>query len=133
MNMTPRFTALAFSDRYSLLMSASADGVIKIWNINNVSCIKTIQDKEVTCLQTLPCFYLASVSSGKIKLWNLLDYQCINILEGSGDEVNSLLFRGVYNSIYHFERRNNHLEVSRIIFILFYKFKRLLLTYLKLF
>jgi WD40 repeat protein len=84
-------TALAFSDRCSLLTSASADGAIKIWNTNNFSCINTLQDIKVTCLQTLPCFYLASVSSGKIKLWNLLDYQCVNILEGNGDEVKSLL------------------------------------------
>jgi WD40 repeat protein len=92
-------TALAFSERYSLLTSASADGDIKIWNTNDFSCIKTLQDREVTCLQTLPCLYLASLSSGKIKLWNLLDYQCINILEGNGDEVKSLLLLRDYKIV----------------------------------
>jgi WD40 repeat protein len=70
-----------------LIASASSDKAIKIWNIQNSTCVKTLEGhiKEINCLVLLSDNNLASGSvDKKIKIWDYTNnYMCIHTLTPS--------------------------------------------------
>jgi WD40 repeat protein len=75
-------TTLLFIDVSNLLLSGSRDKTIKVWDMNDYQCIKTIEvDTVVNCFLLLPNGYFVSAGDDeKIKIWDLYDYRCFNVL-----------------------------------------------------
>jgi WD40 repeat protein len=85
--------ALAYSERYNIMISGSLDGTITAWDMGNYQKIKTINDSDkVLSLLMLPNGYFASgLMNGSIKLFSMTGYKCINILKSQTSQVTSLL------------------------------------------
>ena len=68
------------------IVSASRDRTLKIWDINNYRCIRTLEGHEnyIYTVIVLPDGNIVSGShDNTIKIWNCLDnYNCINTLTG---------------------------------------------------
>ena len=67
------------------IASGSYDNTIKIWNLNNSSCIKTLEGhtNDINCLELINSTTIASASDDHtIKIWNLNESRCIKSLEG---------------------------------------------------
>ena len=65
------------------LISGSYDQTIKIWNINEEKCLKTIEPKSdfVFALVLLDDMKLAcGFENNTIQIWNLNNYSCIQTL-----------------------------------------------------
>jgi WD40 repeat protein len=63
-------TALLFFDKFNLLLSGSFSGVIKVLDMNNYSCVRTITvwDGSIGCLELLPSGFFASGSDDHVKI-----------------------------------------------------------------
>ncbi len=69
-------TAMQHSPKEHLLMSASTDHTIKVWNLETGQCLNTLNDHNdtVRCLKLLPNGKLVSGSDDKtLKVWNLAE------------------------------------------------------------
>ena len=71
------------------MASGSRDKSIKVWDLDDCSLIRTIDDTDVYCSYSLMTVQsggqkiLASAyGSGKIKLWSVSDYECIGTIIG---------------------------------------------------
>ncbi|MBD2568499.1 eIF2A-related protein [Anabaena lutea] len=88
--------AVAFSPDHKILVTASADKTIKIWNSQNYQLLKTItgHQNRVTNISISPDNQmLASGSADKtIKLWRLTDGKLLKTFTGHTDEVTSVDF-----------------------------------------
>ncbi|MBD2690542.1 eIF2A-related protein [Anabaena catenula] len=88
--------ALTFSPDHKILVTASADKSIKIWNSQNYQLLKTITGHEnrVTSISISPDNQmLVSGSADKtVKLWRLTDGKLLKTFTGHTDEVTSVDF-----------------------------------------
>jgi WD40 repeat protein len=75
----------------SILISGSKDGEIKFWDMNDWTCIKTLNELglgHVFCLVvTSDGHLLAGFGDGTIKIWNLDTWLCIRMLKGHSSHV----------------------------------------------
>jgi WD40 repeat protein len=77
-----------------MLLSGSMDETIKVWNIINYDCIKTVGSQFSSIrslLLLLNGYFAAGYWCGSIKIWNLDGFDCVNTLEEHQDEITSLL------------------------------------------
>jgi WD40 repeat protein len=76
-----RTTSLALQSD-NLIVSASARGMIHIWNINDQQCIKTLNDEiSIDSVIVIPNDIIATSSKDNIKIWDSNDdYKCIKII-----------------------------------------------------
>jgi WD40 repeat protein len=77
---TRSIRSLVLVENMNILISASNDTTVKIWNLINGKCLKTIEAHKrfITC----SCLYqdfklITSASDFLVKIWNLNDYKCI--------------------------------------------------------
>jgi WD40 repeat protein len=78
--------SLLYSEKDNVLLSASSDGNIKIWEIDTYVCIKTIcLAISVRKMVLLPNRYIIAVSDycDPVRILNMSDFRCVNILEDS--------------------------------------------------
>jgi WD40 repeat protein len=74
--------SLIFIERDNSLVSGSYDNSIKIWELNDFQCLKTIQvEYGIRDLLLLPGGYFASGEYNSIKIWDIKNYECIHTLE----------------------------------------------------
>ena len=78
---------------YDKLASVSNDETIKIWNLDTITCIKTLigHNGDITSMQLCRDNQLISSSADRtIKLWNLETETCVNIFTKHTDAVKYL-------------------------------------------
>ncbi|KIW32636.1 uncharacterized protein PV07_04166 [Cladophialophora immunda] len=88
-------SALAFSHDGKLLVSASRDGIINIWNVDSGEHVRQLKDK-------LPALSIAfspegtqmvlGTVDGTIKIWDTKRYECLQTFEGHNSSVSSVTF-----------------------------------------
>jgi len=79
---------LLHTDRQTLL-SSSADNTMRIWNIQNGSCIRILRGNGNFCCYGMVWFNNNIVGgvyeNGEIKLWNVYSGECVRTLQGQPD------------------------------------------------
>jgi WD40 repeat protein len=75
-------------------VSGSADKTIKIWNVDNGECLKTLKGHNDLVWRTIYSpdgKYVISGSNDKtIKIWNVESGECLRTLEGHTNYVMSV-------------------------------------------
>jgi U3 small nucleolar RNA-associated protein 13 len=82
---------LSFSKYAKLLASSSTDKTIKIWNLNDFSCINTFDGHLGSVLKIGWVYFgthlASSAADGLIKLWNLKTSECINTINAHEGKI----------------------------------------------
>jgi WD40 repeat protein len=65
-----------------LLLSCSNDDTIRLWNLEDYQCIKTIVHDWAAAMLLLPNGYFAVNSGANIMIYDLNDFSCISVLKG---------------------------------------------------
>ncbi len=78
-----KFLSLAISPDEKWLASGSDNGEIKIWNVENCKCIKTIKQPRSVIYVTFSFHgkWLASVADCTIQIWNTQNWTCIKNIQ----------------------------------------------------
>ncbi|KAK9899009.1 WD40 repeat-like protein [Cystobasidium minutum MCA 4210] len=83
--------SVKFSPTEQCVATASGDQTIKLWNINDFSCLKTLEGHTNTILRLdfLPSGQqlVSSGSDGLVKVWNLKDEECVATLDNHEDKI----------------------------------------------
>ena len=90
-----------FSPTDRLVATGSGDKTIKLWNLDDFSCIKTFEGHTNSVLRvdflTMGLQLVTSASDGLVKVWNVQDEECMTTLDNHEDKVSFLLFH--YHSL----------------------------------
>jgi WD40 repeat protein len=88
--------ALLYIAKKDILLSASLDSSIKVWDVNAYRCIRTI-DGQLNWVFELLLFkngYFISCSlDGFMKVWDLNSFECVNALESVRNQTSPVLLK----------------------------------------
>lgn len=80
-----------FSPSDRLLATGSGDKTIKMWNLDDFTCIKTFEGHTNSVLRidfiSMGLQLVTSASDGLVKVWNVLDEECVTTLDNHEDKV----------------------------------------------
>ena len=84
---------LRFSKTERILATGSGDKTIKLWNLDDFSCVKTFEGHTNSVLRVdfinAGMQLVSSASDGLVKLWNVRDEECTTTLDNHEDKVRS--------------------------------------------
>ncbi len=84
-------TDLSFSKYAKVLASCSTDKTIKIWNLNDFSCINTFEGHLSSVLRIHWVYYgthiISAGADGLVKFWNLKTSECLNTLNAHEGKI----------------------------------------------
>lgn len=74
-----------------VLATASADGTVKLWALQDFSCLKTFEGHDASVLKVAfvsrGTQLLSSGSDGLVKLWTIKNNECVKTLDAHEDKV----------------------------------------------
>ncbi|KIK70630.1 hypothetical protein GYMLUDRAFT_149109 [Collybiopsis luxurians FD-317 M1] len=80
-----------FGKEERVLATGSGDKTIKLWNIDDFSCIKTFEGHTNSVLRVdfinAGMQMVSSASDGLVKLWNVREEECMNTMDNHEDKV----------------------------------------------
>nr|ODO02585.1 U3 small nucleolar RNA-associated protein 13 [Cryptococcus depauperatus CBS 7855] len=80
-----------FSRNDKVVASGGADRAIKLWSLDDFSCLKTFEGHTNSVLRVDFISYgqqlVSSSSDGLVKLWNIKDEECVKTLDNHEDKV----------------------------------------------
>jgi len=83
--------SVKFSTADQCVATASGDRTIKLWNLNDFSCIKTFEGHSNSVLRcdflTKGMQLVSCASDGLVKVWNVKDEQCVSTLDNHDEKV----------------------------------------------
>lgn len=84
-------TDISFSKYAKVLASCSTDKTIKIWNLNDFSCINTFEGHLSSVLRIHWIYYgthiISAGADGLVKFWNLKTSECLNTLNAHEGKI----------------------------------------------
>jgi WD40 repeat protein len=85
--------SLAYVEKANLLISGSNNKNIRIWNMDDYKCIKTINcDAAVKCLLALPNgYFLSAYYDNTVKVWTTNDFECIHTFNLHKQVITSMI------------------------------------------
>jgi len=92
---THSVTSLCFSPDGQFMATASFDKTIKIWQLKNKKCIKTLNADDwiySICYSPGGKHLIAGLGNGTMKIWATNNYECIKSIEAHKDSVMSVTF-----------------------------------------
>lgn len=95
--------SVKFSKTERILATGSGDKTVKLWNLDDFSCIKTFEGHTNSVLRvdflTSGLQLVSSASDGLVKVWNTQTEECITTLDNHEDKVCGLLLVRMYNRL----------------------------------
>ncbi|KAK2461404.1 hypothetical protein APHAL10511_005867 [Amanita phalloides] len=83
--------AVRFSRTERILASGSGDKTIKLWNMDDLSCVKTFEGHTNSVLRVdfinMGMQLVSSASDGLVKLWNIKEEECVTTLDNHEDKI----------------------------------------------
>ena len=84
-------TDLSFNKYAKILASTSTDKNIKVWNINDGTCLNTLEGHLTSVLKVFWIYYgthlISSGGDGLIKFWNVKNSECINTVQAHEGKI----------------------------------------------
>ena len=85
--------SVRFGRTERVLATGSGDKTIKLWNLDDFSCIKTFEGHTNSVLRVdfinIGMQLVSAGSDGLVKLWNVKDEECITTLDNHEDKVSA--------------------------------------------
>lgn len=86
--------SVRFSRTDRIVASGAADRTIKLWSLDDFSCLKTFEGHTNSVLRvdfmTAGMQLVSAGGDGLVKLWNIRDESCVATLDGHEDKVSNL-------------------------------------------
>jgi U3 small nucleolar RNA-associated protein 13 len=83
--------AVKFSRNDRIVASGAADRTIKLWSLDDFTCLKSFEGHTNSVLRvdfmTQGMQLVSSASDGLVKLWNIKDEECVATLDNHEDKV----------------------------------------------
>jgi F-box/WD-40 domain protein MET30 len=78
---TNRVLCFLVDERMGKMVSCSADGTVRVWDIDSGKCIKILQghNSRVTGLHFDESKIVSCSHDGTIRIWNALTFECIKV------------------------------------------------------
>ena len=80
-----------FSTTERILATGSGDKTVKLWNMDDFSCVKTFEGHTNSVLRVdfvnMGMQLVSSASDGLVKLWNIKEAECTTTLDNHEDKV----------------------------------------------
>jgi U3 small nucleolar RNA-associated protein 13 len=119
-----------FSKVERVLATGSGDKTIRLWNLDDFSCVKTFEGHTNSVLRidflNAGLQMVSTASDGLVKLWNVRDEECVATMDGHEDKVWALtvssdettVVSGASDSVVNFwrdctEEQENEKETKR--------------------
>ena len=89
--------SVIFSQNDEILISGGSDLIIRVWDIRNGLCFKSLRGhtsriRSIACSPNRKSLASSSQSSNAIRIWDLETEQCLRILEGHTDGINAVAY-----------------------------------------
>ncbi|KAF8634957.1 hypothetical protein AX15_000683 [Amanita polypyramis BW_CC] len=80
-----------FSKAERILATGSGDKTVKLWNMDDFSCVKTFEGHTNSILRVdfinMGMQLVSSASDGLVKLWNIKEEECVTTLDNHEDKI----------------------------------------------
>jgi U3 small nucleolar RNA-associated protein 13 len=87
-----------FSKAERVLATGSGDKTIRLWNLDDFSCVKTFEGHTNSVLRVdflnAGMQMVSTASDGLVKVWNVRDEECVTTLDGHEDKIWALAVSG---------------------------------------
>lgn len=88
--------SVRFGRAERVLATGSADRTVKLWNLDDFTCVKTFEGHTNSVLRVDFINYgmqlVSTASDGLVKIWNVRSEECITTLDNHEDKVRELLY-----------------------------------------
>jgi U3 small nucleolar RNA-associated protein 13 len=85
--------AVRFGRTERVLATGSGDKTVKLWSLDDFSCLKTFEGHTNSVLRvdfiTMGMQLVSSASDGLVKLWNIREEECVVTMDNHEDKVTS--------------------------------------------
>jgi len=83
--------SVKFSPVDRVVVSGAADRTIKLWSLDDFTCLKTFEGHTNSVLRvdflSMGTQLVSTASDGLVKLWNIRDEECVKTLDGHEDKI----------------------------------------------
>lgn len=95
--------SVCFSPVDQILATSSSDLTIKLWSLNDFSCLRTFEGHQNSvikvCFLTKGMQLVSGCSNGNLNLWNVKNAECLNTIDAHTEKISCLLVNNEENQL----------------------------------